>query len=464
MTRSRSLNETICAISTPIGEGGVGIVRISGPKSVEIADKIFCGRKLPSSLPTHTLCLGQILQPETGQPIDRVLLSVMRAPKSYTKEDVVEINSHAGSLILRKMLEAVIGLGARLAEPGEFTRRAFLNGRIDLSQAEAVIELIRAKTETGLKVSLSHLKGDISKGIEGLRGEIIGLLAHLEASIDFAEEDIETISRQELSLDLARIEKEIEKLIASNIEGKIIKEGIKTALIGRPNVGKSSCLNVLLGRERAIVTPIAGTTRDTIEEAINLCGIPLRLIDTAGLGEAKNRIEEEGVRRSWASFKEADLILLILDGSCPLQEEDLKIIEKAQEAKEMIVLLNKSDLLEQISRPRIKSLLKRRRIVPTSAICKKGFDDLREAIKEIFLKGVMVGTEEIMITNLRHKKLLEEALTSISQARKSLLGGFSEEFIALDLKEALDKLGMITGQTVSEEILDEIFSRFCVGK
>lgn len=464
MTKLDSLNETICAISTPIGEGGIGIVRISGPKSLRIADKIFCGRKVPSSLPTHTLILGQIIDPKTCQPIDQALLSVMKAPKSYTKEDVVEINSHAGSLVLRRILEAVIDLGARIAEPGEFTRRAFLNGRIDLCQAEAVIELIRAKTETGLKVSLSHLNGDISEKIGQLRKGLIGLLSHLEASIDFAEEDIKIISNQEIFLRLTRIEEELKKLIASNEEGRIVKEGIKTSLIGRPNVGKSSCLNALLGKERAIVTSIPGTTRDTIEEAINLEGIPLRLIDTAGMGKAKDRIEEEGIRRSWASFREADLILLVLDGSCPLQEEDLRIIEKAKEAKEMIVLLNKNDLAERISREQVKGLLEKRRIVSISAIYKRGFSDLKEAIKDIFLKGGTVGTEEIMITNLRHKKLLEETLNLVCQGRKSLSEGLSEEFIAFDLREALEKLGLITGQTVSEEILDEIFSQFCVGK
>lgn len=464
MTRLDSLSETICAISTPIGEGGIGIVRISGPESLKIADKIFSGRKSPSSLPTYTLALGQIIDPKTCQPIDQALLSVMRAPKSYTKEDVVEINSHAGSVVLRKILEVVIDLGARIAEPGEFTKRAFLNGRIDLCQAEAVIEVIRAKTEAGLKIGFSHLKGDISKGIEGLRREIIGLLAHLEVSIDFAEEDIKTVSRQDISLHLARIEKEIERLIASNEEGRIIKEGIKVSLIGRPNVGKSSCLNVLLGKERAIVTPIPGTTRDIIEEVINLEGIPLRLIDTAGMGIAKDEIEEESIRRSWVSFREADLVLLVLDSSCPLQEEDLRIIEKAKEAKEMIILFNKNDLAERISREQVKSLLSKRGIVSTSAIYKRGFSDLKEAIKEIFLKGKTVGTEEIVITNLRHKKLLEEALTSVSQARKSLLEGLFEEFIAFDLKEALDRLGLITGQTVTQEILDEIFSHFCIGK
>ncbi|MDI6703689.1 MAG: tRNA uridine-5-carboxymethylaminomethyl(34) synthesis GTPase MnmE [bacterium] len=456
-------DNTISAISTPLGESGIGIVRLSGPSAIKIAEKIFVGKDKVSNFPTHTIHYGQIRDPATSELIDDVLITVMKAPKTYTREDVVEINAHGGIIPLKRILELTLEYGAELASPGEFTRRAFLNGRIDLCQAEAVIEVIRAKTDVGLRYALHQLKGDLSREIYTLRDQIVNILAYLEASIDFPEEDIERLDSTQVKIRVEEIRDRIKGLIETSKYGKLFKEGIRTVIVGRPNVGKSSLLNALLGEERAIVTSIPGTTRDTIEEAIDIEGIPLTLIDTAGLRHPIDQIEEKGVSRTRESLQLADLVILVLDGSEKLTEEDIEIIEETRD-KLRIIVINKIDLPQTIELNNIQTLLDGVKIVRTSATEKLGLDDLKEGIKEKFFLRGLPSINGILITNLRHKRALQKACQSMERVIDTISNNLSEEFIALDLREALNHLGAIIGETINEDILSEIFSQFCIGK
>ena len=455
---------TICAISTPIGEGGIGIVRISGRDAISIADKIFFSKKNKklSSLASHTIHYGEI-RDNNSERVDEALVSIMKAPNTYTKEDVIEINCHGGALSLKRVMELVIKNGARLAEPGEFTKRAFLNGRIDLAQAEAVIDIINSKTDDSLRLAVGQLSGILSKRVNAIREELISIIASVEASIDFVDEDIEFISRDVMEKRIKGAVDEIEALITTADEGRIYKEGIATAIIGRPNVGKSSLLNALLKEERAIVTPVPGTTRDVIEEWVNIKGMPLRILDTAGIRHTEDIVEMEGVKRSREAIKMADIILLLIDGSVKLNEEDKRLMEEIRD-KRLIVLLNKSDLPSLVKKNDIEKALPAKEMVSISALTGEGVDSLKAVIHKLLFKGGITAGERPIITNLRHKTALEKTKSSLENLQNSIKGNMSEEFLAVDLRAALNALGEITGETAIEDILNRIFEEFCVGK
>lgn len=461
------IKDTIAAISTAVGEGGIGIVRISGQEAIDIADKIFksyqqADKKL-SKVNTYTAHYGHIIDPNTEQIVDEVISLVMKAPKTYTKEDVVEINCHGGVVPLQKILDLVLDVGARLAEPGEFTKRAFLNGRIDLSQAEAIMDVITSQTEAGLEVAMDQLEGGLSDQIESISQKILELLANLEAAIDFPEDEIEDFDPEELEKRVIEILEEIEDLIATSKRGRIVREGIQTAIVGKPNVGKSSLLNALLRENRAIVTEVPGTTRDAIEEVINIDGIPLKIIDTAGIREAENEIEKIGIEKSQKFLEQADLILLVLDAHCGITAEDKEIIKLARE-KDTIVVVNKIDLESELDLKRLKEELNMEAIVETSATEGRGIEKLENLISEMVFGGQIKATDQTLITNLRHKEALEDACKNMKQVKKTIEQDLPVDFVTIDLKGALEKLGKITGDTVDEDIIDRIFADFCLGK
>ncbi|MBM7624306.1 tRNA uridine-5-carboxymethylaminomethyl(34) synthesis GTPase MnmE [Sporohalobacter salinus] len=459
--------DTIAAISTAVGEGGIGIVRVSGSKAIATVDKIFKSyqqeNKKLSEVNTYTAHYGHIVDPETEQVVDEVISLVMKAPKTYTKEDVVEINCHGGVVPLQKILDLVLDVGARLAEPGEFTKRAFLNGRIDLSQAEAIMDVITSKTEAGLEVAMDQLEGGLSNQIDSISQKILELLAHLEASIDFPEDEIEDFDPEELEKRVVEILEEIEDLIATSKKGRIVREGIQTAIIGKPNVGKSSLLNALLRENRAIVTEVPGTTRDVIEEVININGIPLKIIDTAGIREAKNEVEKIGIKKSQKFLERADLVLLVLDAHCGLTAEDKKIIDLAK-GKDTIIVVNKTDLEPKLDIEELKEELNMKSIVETSATEGIGINELEEIISEMVFGGQIKSTDQTLITNLRHKEALENAYDNMKKVKETVERDLPADFVTIDLKAALEKLGKITGDTVDEDIIDRIFADFCLGK
>jgi len=458
-----ALDDTIVAISTPIGEGGIGIVRISGKEAIKMAEKIFKGEKPTNEIPSHRVTYGEIIDPQTGEVIDEVLLTVFRTPKSYTAEDLVEISCHGGQLILTRVLEQALKCGARLAEPGEFTLRAFMNGRIDLAQAEAVAELIRAKTDLGLRLGLRHLKGDLSEKINSYRDRLIDLLARLEVEIDFSEEDIEPLDRNKVIEEMELIEKELENLLATYEEGKILREGLNVVIVGKPNVGKSSLLNALLKEDRAIVTPIPGTTRDVISEFANLKGIPVRLVDTAGYHISKDAIELEGIRRTKIEMSEADLLLLVMDTSSKIDDEDLDLGKQVRDKKYLMVF-NKIDIASPDLIRRNKEKLKVETIAKVSALKGEGLEGLKEKIVSSSLVMQKDQTQGVLISSLRHKDALTRAKKSLSLAINSLKKNLSPEFVALDVKASLDAIGEVVGKTVTDDILNKIFSEFCIGK
>lgn len=457
------MNSTIAAISTPLQEAGIGIVRLSGSSSIDIVDKIFRSKSLKSlkSAKSHKLYYGYIIDSSNKEIIDEVLVSVMKAPHTYTREDIAEINCHSGVFVLNKILELTIKLGAKIAEPGEFTKRAFLNGRIDLSQAEAVIEIIKAKTESSLKVANLNLFGRVFSKINNLRDEILNLIANLEVLIDYPEEDLEEINKKELEEKIKKIIKELEKLISSYSYGKIIREGITTTILGRPNVGKSSLFNALVGKDRVIVTEIPGTTRDIIEEIINIEGVLFRLRDTAGWRDSFDRIERIGVEYTKKALEESELILLVIDSSGELREEDKEIIQAIKE-KNSIIVYNKIDLPEKNSQDAIKKLLPDKLIVKTSLLNNEDLDKLKKILKNSLLFKDDLR-ENILITNLRHKEALQKCKNSLENALDSLKN-YPIDITSLDLKEATFHLGEITGINITEELLNKIFSQFCVGK
>jgi tRNA modification GTPase len=460
-------DETIAAISTPLGEGGIGIVRMSGRNSLIIASQVFISptNRPLSEINNFYLTYGHILDPSTGETIDEVLLSLMRAPSSYTKEDVVEINCHGGMISLTKILGLVLKLGARLAEPGEFTKRAFLNGRIDLSQAEAVLDLIRSKTDESRKIALSQLQGSLSEKIISLRDRIIDVCVNIEAFIDFPEDEIETGSKQDLSAAMEETHQQLLILVKTYDEGRFFREGLSTAIIGRPNVGKSSLLNALLRKDRAIVTEIPGTTRDIIEEYLNIRGLPLRIIDTAGIRDGKDLAEKEGVRRSLQSIEDADLVMALFDRSMPLQEEDFEVLAKVKD-KNTIFVLNKSDLPSVLDSQTFSSF-----IIDPASLCLNisatrgdGIEELKNAVFDSSLKNWKEEREGIVVTNLRHKNAIQDAATSLLNAMHALTENQPIEIVALELRDALDRLGEIVGVITTEDILERIFNAFCIGK
>ena len=455
--------DTIAAVATAMTASGIGIVRISGEEALEIAGRVYRskgGKKDIRKAASHTIHYGFIYDGE--QLIDEVLVMIMKGPRSYTGEDTVEIDCHGGVLAMRKVLDAVIHAGARPAEPGEFTKRAFLNGRIDLSQAEAVMDVIQAQSEYALKSSMSQLKGSLLQSIENIRSDIIYQIAYIESALD----DPEHISLEGYGQELAEVvkkEKEkLKRLIDSFSEGKMIREGIRTVIVGKPNAGKSSLLNCLVGEEKAIVTDIAGTTRDVLEETIVLQGISLKMMDTAGIRSTEDTVEKIGVERARTYAKEADLILYVVDTSTELDENDEEILELLKE-KKAIVLLNKSDLTPVVT---VEMLQKKtsQPIIPISARMEQGVDRLEEKIREMFFQGDISFNDEVYITNVRHKNALEDAYASLTMVENSSAMEIPEDFFSIDLMSAYEALGSITGESVGEDLVNEIFSKFCTGK
>lgn len=466
-------NDTIAAISTPIGESGIGIVRLSGPKTIEIAKKIFRDKKLKirniEDFSSYTAHYGLLVGPNNEEIIDETILILMKKPKSYTREDTIEFNCHGGILLLRKVLEAVISCGARIAEPGEFTKRAFLNGRIDLSQAEAVIDLIQAKTERSLKSSLAQLEGSLKKKITDLREKIVKIAAEIEAPMDFPDQDIEELDLMEMQERIEGVLKEVAALLDTLDYGKILKEGVNTVIVGKTNVGKSSLFNTLLRENRAIVTPLPGTTRDTIEELLNIKGIAFRIIDTAGIKNPENIIEKISIKRTRKFLeKKADLILAMFDVNTLLSEEDLEVIQEINKARERkkkaIVIENKIDLKEKIERQKLFNLLNIKEDVRISLKDKIGIDQLEDELVKAVFNGLVMPENGVIINNIRQADALKRAKSGLEYVLEGIKKKMPHDFLTIDLKEALDSLGEITGDSVSDEIINNIFSRFCIGK
>ena len=457
--------DTIAAISTAPGEGAIGIVRISGDLAISIASSIYqCGTKKLEEQKTHTIHYGHIVDPKSGEIYDEVMISVLRAPKTFTREDIVEINCHGGIVAINRVLQLVLRMGARLAEPGEFTKRAFLNGRIDLSQAEAVMDLIRAKTDKSMQLAMRQLDGQLSHLIQNLRQEILNTLAQVEVNIDYPEyDDVEEMTLQLLREKTQQVLQGIRALLNTASQGKILRDGLKTAIVGRPNVGKSSLLNVLLREEKAIVTDIAGTTRDTIEEYVNVRGVPLQLIDTAGIRETDDVVEKIGVERSRKALKEADFVLLLLNQSETLQEEDIRLLETTKGMKR-IILFNKTDLPSKLSKEDIDPYAKEEEIVTTSMLNKEGIDQLEEKIAGYFFQGQMNERDATYLSNTRHIALLEKAEQALVEVQNGIEMEMPVDLIQIDFTRAWDLLGEITGDSVQDELLTQLFSQFCLGK
>ena len=461
---SKNDEETIAAISTPFGESGIGIVRVSGSLAEGICRRIFRSKKEHHGFASHSFQYGEIVDPERGSAIDEVLLVLMKAPKTYTREDVAEIHCHGGYLIVQKVLELVRKEGARLAQPGEFTKRAFLNGRIDLTQAEAVVDLINAKTTAGLEIANQQLKGILYKEVLALKVRLVDELALLEAHIDFPDEEIDPISQERVKKDLDRMVAEIEGWMSSYEEGKIFRDGVSCAIIGKTNVGKSSLLNVLLNEDRAIVTSVPGTTRDVIEEVLNIKGIPVRLMDTAGLRKTADPVEMEGVKKTRERVGNAEFILLVLDGNRELDGDDSEIFSEVSGRKKVIVV-NKKDLPARLSMEGIRNIFRFDPIVSVSARSREGIDVLKDAIySSLIHRNIKRTTESVIVANLRHKVALGTTRERLLAARRGMEDEISLEFIVFEIRSALEALGEIVGETTSEEVLDRIFERFCIGK
>lgn len=437
-------------------------MRLSGKDSVKIADKIFKGKVSPVQMKSHTVSFGKIVDVSNEQVLDEGLITVMLAPKSYTCEDVVEISCHAGSLVLSKVLEQTLKCGARLAQPGEFTLRAFLNGRIDLTQAEGVADIIRARTEAGLRIALQSLEGKVSEKLNSYREELVDILAEIEMEIDFVQEEGEEMNRQGIAQRVTRLEMEIGNLLETFDQGRVSRQGLNIVIVGSPNVGKSSLLNAILGQDRAIVTTIPGTTRDTVSECINIKGVLVRLVDTAGFRISKNKIELEGIRRAKTEINKADLVVWVIDLSKKLARNETRLRELLSKHR-YVIALNKIDLVSDKIAEEMQKKLKGKDAMRVSALQSIGIEELKDYIVSPFvLKNNLDG--EIIISNLRHKKLLEKSLCALKEARNALFLGLSPEFVALDLRRALDSIGEIIGKVITDDILNRIFSRFCVGK
>ena len=457
------IDDTIAAIATAPGEGGIGIIRISGSNSLPVAEEIFksvSGKKI-SEYNLRTLIYGNIFDGE--KRIDEVLVAYMKGPNSYTGEDVIEINCHGGFISVKKILELILTKDVRLAEAGEFTKRAFLNGRIDLSQAEAVIDVIKSKTDKAQEVAQNQLEGSLANKIKSLRLKVTEVLAQLEVSIDFSDEDVEDVTYKEIEDKSLALRDEIKKLYDSAESGKILRDGLKTVIIGKPNVGKSSLLNSILGENRAIVTEIAGTTRDVIEEFVNIKGIPLKIVDTAGIRETEDIVEKIGVQKSKESIDSADLVIIVLDSSKPLTDEDLEILENAR-SKKTIVLLNKIDLEQAIDQTVIEEIVGKDNIIKISALKNEGIEQIHDKIKAMVFAGDVKSSSSVVITNSRHKDALFKAYNSINDAIAGIDQRLPYDFIEVDFKNIWDYLGYINGDTVQEDLLDTIFSNFCIGK
>lgn len=455
--------DTIAAISTPLGEGAISIVRLSGPHAIEIVNKLFTGKNL-QEVPSHTIHYGKLVDPKTEEIVDEVLVSVMRAPKTFTVEDVVEINGHGGIVATKRILQLVLNQGARLAEPGEFTKRAFLNGRIDLSQAEAVMDIIRSQTNEAMKVAMHQLEGKLSQLIRKLRQELLETIAHVEVNIDYPEyDDVEEMTHEMMEEKTEYVLDEINRLLEVANQGKILREGIKTAIVGRPNVGKSSLLNRLVQEERAIVTDIAGTTRDVIEEYVNVRGVPLRLIDTAGIRETEDVVEQIGVKRSEETLANADLVLFMLNYNEPFTEDDAKILALIEKLN-YIVVINKIDLPQQLDITHIQKLVNNHPIVKVSIKEEEGIAELEQTIANLFYNEELVAQDTLYISNVRHIHLLERAKEALEDAREALQMNLPLDIVQIDVQRTWEYLGEIIGDTASESLIDQLFSQFCLGK
>lgn len=456
-------SDTIAAISTPQGTGGVGIIRISGADAFKIAEGIFKGKRNFSLIKSHTINYGKIIDPKNGDIVDEVLLTKMERPNTFTREDVIEINCHGGIVVLRKVLQLVLSKGARLADPGEFTQRAFMNGRIDLSQAEAVIDLINSKTEESSRAAINQLEGILSAKLKEARNKLIELIAHMEVTFDYPEHDIEEITAKQ-SYEEAKIVKELlEKLLSSFEKGRILREGLSLVIVGRPNVGKSSLLNRLSGRNKAIVTDIPGTTRDIIEEYINIKGIPIRLLDTAGIRETEDLVEKLGVAKAQEEIDAADFVIFMIDATDVSKKDNVEIYNRIKHRKHVIVV-NKIDLVEKDEDINTIPELQNKHKIKISLKEGTGLDELENEITELFYMGEIRQNEEALVTNVRHKNLIALALESVNEALGAYENGMPLDLISIDINNAAQYLGQITGESVSEDMMREIFSRFCIGK
>lgn len=456
--------DTITSISTPMGEGAIAIVRLSGPDAISIADSIYKGKKQLSEVDSHTINYGHILDPDSGKIVEEVMAAVMRAPKTFTREDIVEINCHGGLVTVNRVLELTLSNGARMADPGEFTKRAFLHGRIDLSQAEAVMDFIRSKTERASKVALGQMEGRLSELIKGLRQSILEILAQVEVNIDYPEyDDVEEATSQFLLKEAANIEQEIDKLLKTGQQGKIMREGLSTVIVGKPNVGKSSMLNNLIQDNKAIVTEVAGTTRDVLEEYVNVRGVPLRLVDTAGIRETEDIVEKIGVERSRKALSEADLILFVLNYNESLTESDYQLFE-AIKNEDFIVIINKTDLEQHLDMDELKEMIGDHPIVQTSMVEQQGIEELEQKISELFFGGQVQSQDMTYVSNSRHIALLKDAKSSINDAIHSAEEGIPIDIVQIDLIKTWELLGEVIGEEASESLIDQLFSQFCLGK
>jgi len=457
------LEDTIAALSTPYGTGGIGVIRISGENAFEVVAKIFVAAKPIGDISTHSVTYGKIVDPNTKAVVDEVLLIKMCKPNTFTREDVVEINCHGGIVVLNRVLELLLKYGARPADAGEFTKRAFLNGRIDLSQAEAIIDLINSKTVESSKAAISHLEGRLSKKLKALRGILVEVLAHIEVTVDYPEHDIEEITGKKVFESLNVIKTELMKLLKTFDRGKILREGINIVIAGKPNVGESSLLNQLVGSTRAIVTDIPGTTRDIIEEYINIKGIPAKITDTAGIRKTQDMVEKIGVDKAYMAIKNADLIIVIISADSGILQEDAEVLENII-GKKSLVLINKIDLVDRNQIDKIREQLKCNIVLETSIINEQGIEGLEEKISELFFNGDISQNDEILLTNARHKNLVDRAINDIEQALNSFDMGMPLDMVTIDIKSSAEFIGQITGESIDEDVMHSIFSRFCIGK
>lgn len=459
------MTDTIAAISTPLGEGGIAIIRVSGDEAIKEVERIFRSKTKLSEASSHTIHYGHIVDPDTKERIEEVMVSVMRAPRSYTTEDVVEINTHGGVVSMRRVMELLLKQDIRTAEPGEFTKRAFLNGRIDLSQAEAVMDLIRSKSDRAFDVAMKQAQGQLSTKIKDLRQILIETLAHIEVNIDYPEHDVEELTSQYIREQCGTVITSIERLLKTASEGKILREGIVTAIVGRPNVGKSSLLNALAQDNKAIVTDIPGTTRDVIEEMITINGIPLRLLDTAGIRETTDLVEQIGVERSRNALQEADLVLFVVNNNEPLHEDEREWLQQIH-GRQVIVIVNKMDLPNQLELDELQAMEESGtiRIVKMSAMLQEGVDALEQAISDLFFTGKIESQDATYVSNVRHIGLLHKAKQALVDAVEATESGIPIDIIQIDVRTSWEELGEIIGDSVGDSLIDQIFSQFCLGK
>ncbi|MBD2848019.1 tRNA uridine-5-carboxymethylaminomethyl(34) synthesis GTPase MnmE [Paenibacillus sp. IB182496] len=456
--------DTIAAISTAVGEGGIAVIRVSGVEAVPAVERMFRSKSKLGEVESHTVHYGRIVDPQTGEAIEEVLVTVMRGPRSFTAEDVVEISTHGGFISVKQVLDLVLRQpGLRAAEPGEFTRRAFLNGRIDLTQAEAVMDLIRAKSDRASAIALKQVDGRLARMIQGLRGELIELLAHIEVNIDYPEHDVEAMTADYIRTQCGKVISRVDELLRTANEGKILREGITTAIVGRPNVGKSSLLNALAQDNRAIVTDIPGTTRDVIEEYVTVGGIPLKLLDTAGIRETLDTVEQIGVARSRAAIVDADLILFVLSAGNALHEDERELLAQLR-SRQCIVILNKSDLPRRLELEQVLEQMPEPQLVQMSVLQEQGLEQLGDAIRTIFFAGELESADLTYVSNARHIALLKQAKAAAADAIDAADAGIPIDLIQIDVRTAWERLGEINGENAGDSLIDQIFSQFCLGK